>query len=79
MQLPPVSEPELATLGTALEAMRERLDGKAYVEQYVQSLTHELKSPLSSIISAGELLDGEVDAAPGVERRAQQLLEREQV
>jgi len=85
VQLPPVSEPELATLGTALEAMRERLDGKSYFGQYVQSLTHELKSPLWSIISAGELLDGEVDAADrrklvsnvlGEAQRIQQIIER---
>ncbi len=47
---------ELGDLGQALETMRRKLDGKAYVEQYVQSLTHELKSPLAAIRGAAELL-----------------------
>ena len=29
--------------------MRTQLEGKAYVERYVQTLTHELKSPLAAI------------------------------
>lgn len=47
---------ELAQLATALESMRKQLDGKAYIEQYVQTLTHELKSPLAGIRAASELL-----------------------
>jgi two-component system sensor histidine kinase CreC len=47
---------ELSDLGRALETMRNRLDGKQYVEQYVQTLAHELKSPLSAIRGASELL-----------------------
>src|SRR3546814_13835608 len=37
--------------------MRERLEGKQYVEQYVHALTHELKSPLSAIRGSAELLE----------------------
>src|SRR3546814_15404698 len=37
--------------------MRERLEGKQYVEQYVHALTHELKSPLSAIRGRPELLE----------------------
>jgi len=48
---------EIAELGRALAAMREKLEGKQYVEQYVQTLTHELKSPLAAIRGAAELLD----------------------
>ena len=33
-----------------------QLDGKAYVEQYVQTLTHEMKSPLAAINASAELL-----------------------
>ncbi|MCV6071808.1 two-component system sensor histidine kinase CreC, partial [Escherichia coli] len=40
----------------ALEKMRNQLDGKQYVEEYVQTLTHELKSPLSAIKGASEIL-----------------------
>jgi two-component system sensor histidine kinase CreC len=54
---PPSASPEIAELGRALEAMREKLDGKQYVEDYVHSLTHELKSPLAAIRGAAELLD----------------------
>ncbi len=54
--LPVLGAPELRELGAALEAMRARIDGRDYVEQYVQSLTHEMKSPLSAIRGAAELL-----------------------
>ncbi len=47
---------EYRTLSNALENMRNQLDGKQYVEQYVQTLTHELKSPLSAIRGASEIL-----------------------
>ena len=83
--LPRVAEPELAALGAALEDMRERLDGKAYIEQYVQTLTHELKSALAAIIGASEVL--RYDLAPAERARfltnigneaarIQQLIER---
>lgn len=54
--LPRLGAPELKALGQALEAMRTRLDGRDYVERYVQTLTHEMKSPLSAIRGAAELL-----------------------
>ena len=47
---------ELNQLATALDTMRSKLEGKAYVERYVQTLTHELKSPLAGIHGAAELL-----------------------
>ncbi|WP_115528503.1 MULTISPECIES: two-component system sensor histidine kinase CreC [Xanthomonas] len=47
---------EIGDLGQALETMRRKLEGKAYVEHYVQSLTHEMKSPLAAIRGASELL-----------------------
>lgn len=57
---------ELATLARALETMRNQLEGKQYVEQYVQTLTHEMKSPLAAIRGAAELLD---EPLPDAERR----------
>ena len=48
---------EFGDLGRALETMRDRLEGKQYVERYVHSLTHELKSPLTAIRGAAELLE----------------------
>jgi len=47
---------EVGVLGSALEEMKSALEGKKYVEQYVQTLTHEIKSPLSAIRGASELL-----------------------
>ncbi|MED5493939.1 MAG: two-component system sensor histidine kinase CreC [Pseudomonadota bacterium] len=60
---PQLADKELARLATATEAMRREIDGKAYVEQYVHTLTHEMKSPLSAIRGAAELLqEGDVPA-----------------
>jgi len=50
---------EFGELGHALETMRARLDGKQYVEQYVQTLAHEMKSPLAAIRGAAEILEGD--------------------
>ena len=55
--LPESGHSEIAELGRALEAMREKLEGKQYVEQYVHTLTHEMKSPVAAIQGAAELLD----------------------
>jgi two-component system sensor histidine kinase CreC len=40
----------------AVDAMRLKLEGHEYIEDYVRALTHELKSPLAAIRGAGELL-----------------------
>lgn len=53
---------ELAQLAAALDTMRTRLEGKDYVERYVQTLTHELKSPLAAIQGAAELLRQDMPA-----------------
>lgn len=47
---------EFTDLAQAVERMRLRLEDKAYVENYVHTLTHELKSPLAAIRGAAELL-----------------------
>src|SRR5438093_13292828 len=47
-------------MGNAFAKMQETLEGKKYVEQYVQNLTHEIKSPLSAIRGAAELLEEEM-------------------
>lgn len=56
-QLPDLGSGELAELGRALAEMRERLDGREYVEKYVHHLAHEMKSPLTALIGSAELLD----------------------
>ena len=55
--LPRLGRSEIAVMGRAFEEMREALEGKNYVETYVQTLTHEIKSPLSAIRGAAELMD----------------------
>lgn len=84
-ELPALRGGELAQLAEAVERMRTELEGKAYVERYVHTLTHELKSPLAAIRGAAELLQGEM---PSEQRqrfvanidqesaRMQQLIER---
>jgi two-component system, OmpR family, sensor histidine kinase CreC len=53
---PKLGRTEIADLGRALRRMQEALEGRQYAEEYVQTLTHELKSPLSAIRGAAELL-----------------------
>ncbi|QIL82230.1 two-component system sensor histidine kinase CreC [Diaphorobacter sp. HDW4A] len=84
---PPVPEVpgELGDLARAMDSMRERLEGRDYIEGYVRALTHELKSPVAAIRGAGELLqddmppaDREQFAAQVVEQseRLQRLIDR---
>jgi len=54
---------ELGELAKAMQAMRERLDGRAQLEQTVRALTHELKSPMTAIAGAAELLHDELPSA----------------
>ena len=61
--LPAVGGGELGELGQSLETMREKLDGKQYVEGYVHTLAHEMKSPLAAIRGAAEILEGDVPLA----------------
>lgn len=60
VKVPRLREKELAHLAGAMEAMRSELEGKDYVENYLHTLTHELKSPLAAIRGAAELLDEEM-------------------
>jgi two-component system sensor histidine kinase CreC len=60
--MPRLRETELAQLASAMEAMRSELEGKDYIERYLLTLTHELKSPLAAIQGAAELLSE--DMAP---------------
>jgi len=77
--------PELRALAEAVETMRSKLDGRNYVERYVHTLTHEMKSPLAAIAGAAELLQGELpgpqrerfaNLVAGEAERLQQLVER---
>ncbi|VVO05172.1 two-component system sensor histidine kinase CreC [Pseudomonas fluorescens] len=84
-ELPQYRGGELEQLATAVEHMRTQLEGKAYVERYVHTLTHELKSPLAAIRGAAELLQDEMPPAQrqrfvsninSESARMQQLIER---
>jgi len=55
-QAPLMPGKHLRILGETTEAMREALENRKYVESYVQSLTHEMKSPIAGIRGASELL-----------------------
>ena len=76
---------ELGDLARAMQAMRERLEGREYIENYVRALTHELKSPMAAIRASGELLQDALSAKDRAQfagqviaqsQRAQRLLER---
>jgi len=53
----------LALMAVAYDEMRDALAGRNYVADYVQTLTHELKSPLSAVRGAAELLQEPMPAA----------------
>lgn len=53
---------EVNTLAKALDSMRDSLEGRQYAEHYIQTWTHEMKSPLAAIRGAAELLHEEMPA-----------------
>jgi len=67
VDLPQLGHNEIGRVGEAMDSMRSALEDKRYVEQYVQSLTHEIKSPLTAIQAAAELLGRDLPA----DKRAQ--------
>ena len=60
VSLPKLGRNEIGMMGAAIEEMRTALAGKDYAQRYVQTLTHELKSPLAAIRGASELLQEEM-------------------
>lgn len=60
---------EVNQLAGALESMRESLEGRQFAERYVQTLTHEMKSPLAAIRGAAELLAEDPSEMPEEDRR----------
>ena len=57
VKIPKLNATEIGEMGKAFEKMKTTLEGKKYVEQYIQTLTHEVKSPVSAIVAAAELLE----------------------
>ncbi len=66
---------ELGDLAVAVDEMRERLEDRERLEHTVRALTHELKSPLTAIQGAAELL-GDALPAPDRARFSQQIQEQ---
>lgn len=54
--MPRFAGTDVRTLAVALDEMRDSLEDRKYVERYVQTLTHEMKSPVAAIRGASELL-----------------------
>lgn len=69
-----IASGELRQLAQALESMRTELDGKAYIERYVQTLAHELKSPLAGIRAATELLQSPLLQTPQSDEQRQRFI-----
>jgi two-component system, OmpR family, sensor histidine kinase CreC len=76
---------ELGDLAIAMQSMRQRLEGREYIENYIRALTHELKSPMAAIRASGELLQDDLNAADRTQfagqvvaqsQRVQRLVER---
>ena len=47
---------ELKSLAKAIDHLRRSLDGRALIQKTLQQFTHELKSPLTAVSSAAELM-----------------------
>lgn len=60
---PTSSNDELSELAIAMQGMRCELDGKQYIQDSIQHLTHELKSPITAIQGALELISPDMPAA----------------
>lgn len=61
--LPSVGSGEMLELRDSFEEMRVELEGRDYVANYVQALTHELKSPIAAIQGAAQLLQEDLPIA----------------
>lgn len=61
--LPRLGNNEVGEFGRMLESMRNKLEGKEYVEELMHTLAHELKSPIAAIQGSAELLNEEMPAA----------------
>ena len=77
-QAAPALPGELGDLARAMAAMRDRLEDRGHVEASMRALTHELKSPLTAIGGAAELLADELPPADreGFSRQIGQQVQR---
>jgi two-component system, OmpR family, sensor histidine kinase CreC len=56
VKAPHLPKGEIYTLFKAFDDLRHELEGKKYVEKYIQTITHALKSPITSIKGSAEIL-----------------------
>ena len=76
---PTSSNDELTDLANAMQKMRTELDGKLYVQESVQHLTHELKSPITAIQAALEIISPNMPPANQTHFLAQIKVQSERV
>lgn len=60
-EFPSLGIKEIEQLGYEIDSLVKEIEGKKYIESYIQTLTHEIKSPLSSIFASAELLPNHPD------------------
>ena len=60
--MPVFRDKRFIELAQSISGLRGELDGKQYVEEYVHSLTHELKTPITAVQAAAELLQEDLPA-----------------
>lgn len=67
---------EVARLVTSIDTMRERLEGRPFVETFASDLSHELKNPVAAIRASAEvLMEGALDERKQAERFVQRIHE----
>lgn len=59
-----VSGREVGRLAQSIEVMRERLEGRPFVETFAADLSHELKNPVAAILASTEVLEEGALAEP---------------
>ncbi len=80
---PKIGVPEIRGLGEEMDQLFRELAGRKYVENYVQSMTHEIKGPLSSLLASAELISENPDRSDSLianiqleGRRIQTIIEK---
>lgn len=76
---PVTGSPEFDDLAVSFRELVDEIRGRRYFENYIQSLTHELRSPLTAVTTAAELLEdspSEGTEVPALSKRISRETER---